>query len=313
MSKTESWLYKYKPTTFEHYESFNLKLKNISQDINNINHMILYGNEGTGKTSYIRLLISKIYQIDDTDDFVLHLNASDDRGIKTVRHKLKNFAKRKISNKYKFKLIVLDEADAMTNEAQDALRRIIEKYSSNTKFIFICNYIDKIISPIKSRCNIIKFKKLTSSYIKQYLLGILDKEQINTDINRSYVDTIVKISPNDMRKSITYLETLTKIENMTEYDIFEMFGILTKEKLYTLLKDINDIMDINDNLYLFNTYTMNDIISVFLELVLEMEIEEHTKYDMIMLLSEIDNIRAKVVNYDSIITMILMKYIELVK
>jgi DNA polymerase III delta prime subunit len=166
----------------------------------NVPHMILYGGAGTGKTSTAIAMCKELYK-DIYADNVLELNASDERGIRVVREKIKTFSQKSADTD--FKVIILDEADAMTSDSQFALRRIVEKFSSNTRFILICNYINKIIPPLLSRCAVFRFKTMTNLNIEDILFTIMKKEKITiTD------DLKHKIIKDDLRKSINNLQKL---------------------------------------------------------------------------------------------------------
>jgi DNA polymerase III delta prime subunit len=162
--------------------------------------MILYGGAGTGKTSTAIAMCKELYK-DKYSDNVLELNASDERGIRVVREKIKTFSQKSADSD--FKVIILDEADAMTSDSQFALRRIVEKFSSNTRFILICNYINKIIPPLLSRCAVFRFKTMTNLNIEDILFTIMKKE--NIIIDNSIKSKIVK---DDLRKSINNLQKL---------------------------------------------------------------------------------------------------------
>jgi len=308
------WVEKYKPKNFSSFKHSNVLLTNFENNIDNFNHCILYGKAGVGKTTFINLLAKKIYKPRDIKHNVLSLNASDERGINTVREKIKIFAKQAIYNNYKYKIIILDEADSLTYEAQTALRRIIEIYSKTTRFCFICNYENKIIDPIKSRCNIIKFNNFPDKYIKEHLMSILVEEKLNEQKYKNYIDIILQISNNDLRKSIIYLETLTKlnIENIDIKLIYNIFGILDKTHLKTELDKIKIFDDINNNISNFNIFSLSDIINEITEIVIELDIDENKKCKFLILLSEIDNIKNKNVNYDIIIIKILSEYLTLI-
>jgi DNA polymerase III delta prime subunit len=166
----------------------------------NIPHMILYGGAGTGKTSTAIAMCKELFK-DTYNDNVLELNASDERGIRVVREKIKTFSQKAADSD--FKVIILDEADAMTSDSQFALRRIVEKFSSNTRFILICNYINKIIPPLLSRCAVFRFKTMTNLNIEDLLFTIMKKENITID--DSIKDKLIK---DDLRKSINNLQKL---------------------------------------------------------------------------------------------------------
>jgi DNA polymerase III delta prime subunit len=178
-------------------------IKNIFIDMvqnRNIPHMIFYGGAGTGKTSTAIAICKQLYKTNYVDN-VLELNASDERGIRVVREKIKTFSQKAADND--FKIIILDEADAMTSDSQFALRRIIEKFSGNTRFILICNYINKIIPPLLSRCAVFRFKTMSSDNIGDILKNIMEKENILIDDKN-----MNKLIKEDLRKSINNLQKI---------------------------------------------------------------------------------------------------------
>ena len=181
--------------------------------------MLFYGPPGTGKTSTILALAKELYGPEMFKTRVLELNASDERGISIVREKVKDFARMQLSNppphykeKYPcppYKIIVLDEADSMTQDAQSALRRTMETYSKITRFCLICNYVTRIIDPLASRCSKFRFKSLDQGNAKKRLEEIAENE--NVKLEGGAVDTLIKCSEGDLRKAITFLQSAARL------------------------------------------------------------------------------------------------------
>ncbi len=177
--------------------------------------MLFYGPPGTGKTSTVLALAKELYGPDLFKTRVLELNASDERGISIVREKVKNFARMQLSNlpagsrsKYPcppFKIVILDEADSMTQDAQSALRRTMETYSNITRFCLICNYVTRIIDPLASRCSKFRFKSLDQQNAKKRLEEIAEKEDVG--LEEGAVETLIRCSEGDLRKAITFLQS----------------------------------------------------------------------------------------------------------
>ena len=173
---------------------------------------------------------------------VLELNASDDRGIQAIREKVKTFAQ-KIVTKLEtrsladFQIIILDEADLLTNDAQSALRRIIEDNSNQTRFCIICNYVSKIIDPIVSRCAKFRFNALSEESQINHLNNIAKQE--NMKIDSQIINKIQKVSQGDLRKSINLLQTLSKISPslLNEELIDEICGIIPQHVIIQFLDD----------------------------------------------------------------------------
>ena len=162
------WVEKYRPKRLEDLISHEDILKTIKRfmDENRLPHLLLYGPPGTGKTSTILACARQLYKGKEFNSMVLELNASDDRGIGVVRNQIMNFASTRTIFSKGFKLIILDEADAMTKDAQNALRRVMEKFTENVRFCLICNYLTKIIPAIQSRCTRFRFGPLTTTQMK---------------------------------------------------------------------------------------------------------------------------------------------------
>lgn len=202
------WTEKYRPYKLENIKNQDILIKILSnKDLQqNLPHLILYGEPGIGKTTTALALCKTIFTSEIIKSRVLELNASDSRGIEVIRTIIKTFAKNtinKVPNCPNYKVIILDEFDAMTYDAQYALRRIIEIYSNTTRFILICNYLEKIIDPIQSRCALYKFKKFTTTNIKTVIDKIALKENINLTDNK--IKYITYKSNGDMRKAINLL------------------------------------------------------------------------------------------------------------
>ncbi|KAI9640803.1 Subunit of heteropentameric Replication factor C (RF-C) [Ciborinia camelliae] len=182
-------------------------------------HMLFYGPPGTGKTSTVLALAKELYGPELIKSRVLELNASDERGISIVREKVKDFARMQLSNpspayreKYPcppYKIIILDEADSMTQDAQSALRRTMETYSRITRFCLICNYVTRIIDPLASRCSKFRFKSLDTGNAVVRVKQIADKEGVR--LEDGAVEALIKCSEGDLRKAITYLQSAARL------------------------------------------------------------------------------------------------------
>jgi replication factor C subunit 2/4 len=182
-------------------------------------HMLFYGPPGTGKTSTVLALAKELYGPELIKTRVLELNASDERGISIVREKVKDFARMQLSNpsaEYRtrypcppYKIIILDEADSMTQDAQSALRRTMETYSKITRFCLICNYVTRIIDPLASRCSKFRFKSLDQDNAKKRVEEIAEKEGVKLEDGAS--DALIKCAEGDLRKAITFLQSAARL------------------------------------------------------------------------------------------------------
>ncbi|KAI1615205.1 replication factor C subunit 3/5 [Exophiala viscosa] len=212
------WVEKYRPSTLDDVSGHQDILATINKFIekNRLPHLLLYGPPGTGKTSTILALARQIYGPKNMRQMVLELNASDDRGIDVVREQIKTFASTKqifsTSTQQStakiglgaFKLIILDEADAMTSAAQMALRRIMEKYTANTRFCIIANYTHKLSPALLSRCTRFRFSPLKEADIRRLVDHVIAQENVN--IAPEAVDSLVKLSKGDMRRALNVLQ-----------------------------------------------------------------------------------------------------------
>ena len=231
------WIEKYRPKKLWDMVQSDELLKLFQNNITSghMTHCIFYGPPGTGKTSAILAIGREIFE-EYFPSRVIEFNASDDRGIGAVREKISNEAKKYVSEIVKsdgkkippYKIIILDEADSMTDEAQDALRVIIEKYSSVTRFCFICNYISKITDAIKSRCSAIYFKRLNNDCMIKKLNDIAKKEKMI--LSQDIINTIIEVSNGDMRKAIMMLQNLKYLYEYKK-DLNCPFGDISIEKM----------------------------------------------------------------------------------
>ncbi|OXV05812.1 hypothetical protein Egran_06420 [Elaphomyces granulatus] len=209
------WVEKYRPNTLDDVSGHHDILATINKfvETNRLPHLLLYGPPGTGKTSTILALARRIYGSKNMRQMVLELNASDDRGIDVVREQIKTFASTKQifsvapssgATITGFKLIILDEADAMTSTAQMALRRIMEKYTPNTRFCIIANYTHKLSPALLSRCTRFRFSPLKEADIRSVVDHVVEKEEVR--IVPEAVDSLVTLSRGDMRRALNVLQ-----------------------------------------------------------------------------------------------------------
>ncbi len=207
---SEIWTEKYRPATFGEVVGQEDIIKRVESLTNSMNipHLLFAGPAGTGKSSLALITVKQLYGQEWKENY-LELNASDERGINIVREKVKNFARTKSLGKVPFKIIFLDEADALTPEAQQALRRTMENYSTTCRFILSCNYSSKIIDPIQSRCAIFRFKLLEKKDIQKYIQRIVEGEGLT--ISPDAIETLYEGSEGDARKATNLLQSTASI------------------------------------------------------------------------------------------------------
>lgn len=218
--------------------------------------MLFYGPPGTGKTSTVLALAKELYGPELIKSRVLELNASDERGISIVREKVKDFARMQLSNPsaaYRaqypcppYKIIILDEADSMTQDAQSALRRTMETYSKITRFCLICNYVTRIIDPLASRCSKFRFKSLDQGNAKKRVEEIAEKEGVKLEDGAA--DALIKCSEGDLRKAITFLQSAARLvgavrvkDDAEKYEDEDAMDVDEKESKMVTVKSIEDI------------------------------------------------------------------------
>lgn len=202
MKEHSIWVEKYRPKQLEDYignENLKLFIKQCLES-QNIPHLLLYSSPGTGKTTLSKILIKNI------KCGYLYINASDERGIDTIRDKVQRFAQ--AASFEPVKIVILDEADYLTTQAQASLRNIIETYSLNTRFILTCNYVERIIEPLQSRCQTFKVIPPSKQEVAEYVVGILEKENIKYELE-NLVPIIKRCYP-DIRKIINTCQSLIK-------------------------------------------------------------------------------------------------------
>ncbi len=236
MASPKIWTERYRPSDFNEI----VGQKNIIERVEsltktlNIPHLLFAGPAGTGKSTLALIIVKQLFG-DDWKENYLELNASDERGISIVREKVKNFARTKSLGKVPFKIIFLDEADALTPEAQQALRRTMENYSATCRFILSCNYSSKIIDPIQSRCAIFRFKLLEKKDIGKIIDNIAEGEDLT--VSEDAKEVLYEGSEGDCRRAINLLQSTASISPSITEDLVSTVISNTKPK------DIKVVLD----------------------------------------------------------------------
>ena len=273
MTDTCIWTEKYCPKNLNEIVSHKLNIQILEKLIEkkNIPHIIFHGRSGVGKTSTVIAYTKKIYE-NKFNFSILELNASDERGIEVIREKIKTFAStRNLFNK-NIKFIILDEADLMTNDAQLALKKIIDIYIHNCRFCILCNNINKIIPELQSRCMKIRFKPI--QYLDAYkkLTFICKKENIT--ITKSALDIIINYSKQDLRKMINLLQSFyllnqTKIIKSTAYKFLNIMNNKEENCFIEIIKT-NTYVKIYDkikNYIKIYNYSITDIVNLIFNII----------------------------------------------
>lgn len=221
------WAEKYRPSKLSDVINQKHAIERIKAFVKdkNIPHMLFAGPAGTGKTTTALAIAKELYG-DSWRQNVLELNASDERGIDVVRGKVKDFARMKPLGEISWKIIILDEADALTQEAQQALRRTMENYTNVTRFILLCNYSSKIIEPIQSRCAVFRFKTLADVDIRKYVERISEGEKLKID--EKALNALVYLSEGDLRKVSNLLQASAAMKEKITEDV--VYDVASKAK-----------------------------------------------------------------------------------
>ncbi|PNS15454.1 replication factor C subunit 3 [Sphaceloma murrayae] len=326
------WVEKYRPNSMDDVSGHQDIIATINKfvEANRLPHLLLYGPPGTGKTSTVLALARKIYGSKNMRQMVLELNASDDRGIDVVREQIKTFSSTKqifsafpaaakdgadgksngvSSSLATFKLIILDEADAMTSTAQMALRRIMEKYTANTRFCIIANYTHKLSPALLSRCTRFRFSPLKEPDIRRLVDLVIEKEEVN--IAPDATDSLVTLSKGDMRRALNVLQACHASSTPLRAAGEKANGniqreLITKETIYDCIAaphpaDIQAIRDtllstpdVTSCLTTINTLKVNkglalaDILTALADELTELEVPAQTRVAWLEGLAEIE-------------------------
>jgi len=289
--RSRPWVEKWRPERVEDVSHQDEVVRTLKQSIQsgNLPHLMFHGSPGTGKTTTILAVARALYGPDLYKQRILELNASDERGIAVIREKVKKFAQLSVGNQTaigypcpKFKIIILDECDSMTSDAQSALRRVMEAYSRVTRFCLICNYVTRVIEPLASRCAKFRFRPLPINSMIERCEYIAKQEGVQLDDGA--MNTILLASGGDMRKAVTFLQTShqlapqgTSVTSEIVIDIAGMVPTNVMSKLWTAMAGKKfDLVKIEVNSILAEGYPMSSLLSQLHDDTLEFNANTNT-------------------------------------
>ncbi len=285
------WTEKYRPSTLDEVIGQQQIVSRIKSFVKNHNfpNMIFAGPAGIGKTTCAIAMAKELYK-DEIGFAFKELNASDARGIDVIRGEVKEFAKTISISKVPVKIIFLDEADALTSEAQHALRRTMEQFSSETRFVLSANYASKIIEPIQSRCVVFRFKHLTEEDMRIYIERIAKAEGL--EIDEKAVTALIYVGDGDMRKLTNTLQSVAmESDRITEDAVYEIAARARPKEISVMLRyaaqgDFEKSRNELNGLFVRQGLNGEDILTQCYKEVQTMEIEDKKKLEIIIGIGE---------------------------
>ncbi len=292
MQRDEIWTEKYRPRTLNEVAGQDAIIRNLSSYVKrrNLPHLIFSGPAGVGKTAAAVALARELFGETWSENFT-ELNASDERGIEVVRNNIKNFARTMPIGDATFKIIFLDEADALTDAAQSALRRTMERYSGTCRFILSCNYSSKIIEPIQSRCSVYRFKALSYDSIAARIRYIATQEGLT--LSDEVIRAINYVAMGDMRRAVNALQSAAVLNNELKPEmIYEITAMARPEEIRALITQalagqFFEALEALDSL-MDKGISGDEILAQMHRLVIGMEIPARKKVELMDRIGEAD-------------------------
>jgi len=293
-ARGEIWIEKYRPQTLDEvagHDDITARLKRyVERD--DLPNLLFSGPAGVGKTTCAVAIAKELYG-DDWEQHFLELNASDQRGIDVVRDRIKSFARSSFGGRgHNYRIIFLDEADSLTSDAQSALRRTMEQFSNNTRFILSCNYSSKIIDPIQSRCATFRFGPIDEESVAEQILEIADEEGIET--TEDGIDALVYAADGDMRKAINALQAAAVMgEVVDEEGVFKITSTARPEEIAEMVThaiegDFSKARSILDDLLTNKGMAGGDIIDQLHRSVWEFDLDDEATVRLMDRVGEVD-------------------------
>ncbi len=291
--KSAIWTEKYRPKDFSNVKGQKQVVSRTKAFVEkkNMPHLLFSGPAGVGKTTLALVITRQLFGDSWRDNF-LELNASDERGIDVIRSKVKDFARTKAVGNVPFKIIYLDECDALTKEAQQALRRTMENYTKTCRFILSCNYSSKIIDPIQSRCAVFRFRYLSKEEIFKTVEEIAKSESLHLD--KKAKEAIYQVSEGDLRRAENVLQSAAALsKKITEDTVFSLASVARPKEIDEILKLSVNNKFIEAKNKLLNTmlsYGLSaiDVVKQMQKEIWNLDISDEKKLDMIKVCGDIE-------------------------
>lgn len=289
----EVWVEKYRPKTLDEvvgHEDIVERLKTYTKT-KSMPHLLFAGPAGTGKTTCALALTRQLFG--DNWQINFHeLNASDERGIEVVRKTIKDFARTAPLGEAEFKIIFLDEADALTGDAQAALRRTMEKYTNTCRFVLSCNYSSKIIDPIQSRCAVFRFRPLKAEHVAKYIKRIADNEKI--EVTQDGIDALLYVAQGDLRKATNVFQVAAALGDKVDSEtVYKTSSTGRPENIMEMMKlaiggKFTDAREKLDELLVEYGLSGEDVIIQMHRNIFDMEISEQGKVRLLEKIGEVE-------------------------
>ncbi len=289
------WAEKYRPQTLDDMVNQTEIVSRLKRFVKNRNlpHLMFVGPAGVGKTTSILALARDLYGSGHRN-FILELNASDERGIRVIREKVKFFARTAaITSVVPFKILIMDEADHLTSDAQHALRRTMEQYTRTCRFCLIGNYSESIIDPIQSRCSIFRFSPLSEADTKAWIRSIAGKENVN--LIEEGIDALYEVSSGDLRKAVNLLQAAAATQGgrVDDVAVYSVLGKVSPQRIREMItmglkSEFIEAREILRELLIDEGLAAEDILRMAYSELMRMNIPERWKIRLSDAMGEVD-------------------------